>query len=225
MAMKPTPRMNFDDRKCQILSAVRKLFGQKGLGATTKELAQAAGVSEALLFKHFPSKEALHEAVVGQCEQSYCSSLEKMKHLEASTAALVLIIYHMVRSALAKPSEVDSVLRIYARSLAEDGEFARLITTKVPEYTMKKIQECIEAATKSGDMVSKDSSKLRAWFAERVGFTLLLDLLPQPPAVDYGVSPEKLLEPAVLFILRGIGLKEEAIHKYYNPKALALLQS
>jgi hypothetical protein len=43
--------------------------------------------------------------------------------------------------------------------------------------------------------------------------------------MDYGVSREKLVEQAVWFALRGLGLKEDVIKRYYNPKALALLTS
>jgi hypothetical protein len=32
-----------------------------------------------------------------------------------------------------------------------------------------------------------------------------------------------LIEYTVWFALRGIGMKDEAIRRYYNPKALALL--
>ena len=46
------------------------MFAEKGShGSTTRELAQAAGVSEALLFKHFPNKEALYSAMIQACIQ------------------------------------------------------------------------------------------------------------------------------------------------------------
>jgi len=47
-------------------------------------------------------------------------------------------------------------------------------------------------------------------------------LLPDNPVVDYRVPREKLVEQIVWFTLRGMGLKEEAIKRHYNPKALAL---
>ena len=51
---------------------------------------------------------------------------------------------------------------------------------------------------------------------------LATNLLPAEPVVDYGVPRDKLVEQAVWFALRGMGLKEEVIRRYYNPKALAL---
>jgi hypothetical protein len=52
---------------------------------------------------------------------------------------------------------------------------------------------------------------------------LMLHLHPELPAVDYKVSKPALVEQTVWFALLGVGLKERAIKRYYNPKALALL--
>jgi hypothetical protein len=49
---------------------------------------------------------------------------------------------------------------------------------------------------------------------------LLLHLLPETPVVDYGVSRKKLVGQAVWFTLRGMGVREEAIQRYYTPKTL-----
>lgn len=50
-------------RKAQIIDAAIALFGRHGLkGTTTKALSEAAGVSEATIFKHFPTKDHLYAA-------------------------------------------------------------------------------------------------------------------------------------------------------------------
>ncbi len=48
-------------------------------------------------------------------------------------------------------------------------------------------------------------------------------LLPTTPTVDYGVRADQLVEQAVWFALRGVGLEDEAIRRYFTPQALALL--
>jgi len=58
-------RMSGTDRQRQLLETALNVFSQKGFkGSTTKEIAAAAGVTEAIIFQHFPSKEALYSAVL-----------------------------------------------------------------------------------------------------------------------------------------------------------------
>ncbi len=55
-----TSRMSGDERRSQILLIAIKLFSQKGFSATTtKEIARLAGVSEAMVFRHFATKSEL----------------------------------------------------------------------------------------------------------------------------------------------------------------------
>ena len=50
--------MTGENRKLQILRVAIGLFSQRGFrGTTTKDIAAVAGVSEAMLFKHFATKQ------------------------------------------------------------------------------------------------------------------------------------------------------------------------
>jgi AcrR family transcriptional regulator len=54
-----------DERRLQILQVAVSLFSQRGFrGTTTKEIAQAAGVSEAMVFRHFATKQELYRAIL-----------------------------------------------------------------------------------------------------------------------------------------------------------------
>ncbi|MDR1726481.1 MAG: TetR/AcrR family transcriptional regulator [Acidobacteriota bacterium] len=58
-------RMSAGDRRRQLLDAALTVFSRKGFkAATTKEIAAAAGVTEAVIFQHFPSKDELYSAVL-----------------------------------------------------------------------------------------------------------------------------------------------------------------
>ncbi len=57
--------MKTSNTKEQLLKATLKLISEKGyLGATTREIAQEAGVTELTLFRHFGSKERLFEELL-----------------------------------------------------------------------------------------------------------------------------------------------------------------
>ena len=58
-------RMAGEERRLQILRVAVRLFSQRGFrGTTTKEIAQAAGISEAMVFRHFATKEELYAAIL-----------------------------------------------------------------------------------------------------------------------------------------------------------------
>jgi len=52
-------------RRHQIVAVAAGLFSQKGFrGTTTKEIADGAGVSEAIIFRHFATKDDLYRAIL-----------------------------------------------------------------------------------------------------------------------------------------------------------------
>jgi AcrR family transcriptional regulator len=61
----PSPRIPAAARKASIIRSAAAIFGEKGFNGTkTREIAARAGVSEALIFKHFPSKKDLYAAIL-----------------------------------------------------------------------------------------------------------------------------------------------------------------
>ena len=62
-----------EETRERILVAAREVIGRKGKrGATTREIADVAGVNEATIFRHFGTKEAMLVA----CAQHFCGYLE-----------------------------------------------------------------------------------------------------------------------------------------------------
>src|SRR2546429_9828476 len=91
---RPATKMSSEERRTAIIRAVRQVFAEKGFdGTTTRELADAAGVSEALLFKHFPNKEALFTAMQQSCcnEQDH-GRFERRKALDPSASTTALLV-------------------------------------------------------------------------------------------------------------------------------------
>src|SRR6476660_6755099 len=108
--MKTSAKLSSEDRRAAIIKAVRCAFAEKGFhGTTTRELADAAGVSEALLFKHFPNKEALFEAMKVSCcgSQEDQGKIERLKALEPSASTLVLMVHFLVSKLVGCQREED----------------------------------------------------------------------------------------------------------------------
>lgn len=61
-------------RSNQIIEAAIRLFAQKGFqGTKTKEIAEAAGINEALIFRDFQSKEKLYCAILDYASSRICT--------------------------------------------------------------------------------------------------------------------------------------------------------
>jgi AcrR family transcriptional regulator len=229
--MKAVAKLSAEERRAAIIRAVRAVFAEKGFdGTTTRELADAAGVSEALLFKHFPNKEALYSAMqISCCKSQDPERARRLRALEPSASTLVIMVHLLVSHLLGKREEDDEQTlqnRLMLRSLAEDGEFARLFLKGVVGQWVGKAEECLKAAIAAGEAVDGPVvPRLRGWFATHLAAMIMHILQPGDPVIDYGMPRGKLIEQTVWFALRGMGLKDEAIKRYYNPQALALLES
>src|SRR5436190_13700889 len=91
-------RMTGDERRTAIVKSALPLFAKHGFAkTTTRQMAETAGVSEALIYKHFPTKESLYAEIQSFGCQGSDVALEKIAILEPSAASLVLIVYFMMR--------------------------------------------------------------------------------------------------------------------------------
>lgn len=220
--------MNAHQRKQAIVLAALPLFARKGFAeTTTKELAQAAGVSEPLLYKHFPGKEALYAEIQNFTCKATDPVVQKLTDLEPSTSTLVHLVYYLLRAlVLGRPSGAiswETRHRLMLKSFLEDGAFARVLYRNRFECFCSRMEASLDAAVASGDAVPGPIKKgNRARLAHHVGAWLALVHLPEKPAIDYRVSREELLNYAIWFVLRGMGLTDKAIATHFNPKALAL---
>ncbi len=220
--------MTAEHRKRAIVAAALPLFARQGYArTTTKDLALAAGVSQPLLYKHFPGKQALYRAILKFSCQDNDPVAQKLAGLKPSSSTLVYLVYFFMRALLlGQPVGMiawDTRHRLMLRSLLEDGAFARLVYRSRFDGYCARMEACLEAAVAAGEAVNSPLTPgNRARFAYHVGAWMALVHLPPRPAINYRVSREKLLGQSVWFVLRGMGLTDQALAAYYNPGALAL---
>jgi TetR/AcrR family transcriptional regulator len=78
-------RLTAEDRKQQLIEVAIDLFSKKGFGGTTtKEIAAAAGVNEAIIFRHFATKQQLYAAILD-------NQINHPRHLESFAELCVLM--------------------------------------------------------------------------------------------------------------------------------------
>lgn len=224
-------RLNSDQRKEAIVKAVLPVFARNGFAnTTTRALAKAAGVSEALLYKHFPSKESLYAEIQSFGCKGCDPGLQKLLDLEPSTSTLVYVVYYIMRANIVGRGK-DTMCnetrhRMILNSCLEDGSFTRFLFHNRFAENLSKIVECMDAAAEEGDLVAGPVSKTNLLlFAHHLATMIATMHLPKKPVVDYEASREQLVQQAVWFALRGLGLTDAAIKHHFSPKALALFFS
>ena len=75
-------RLSSDDRRRQLIRSAVDLFSRHGFNGTrTKDIAAACGVSEAILFRHFATKEDLYRAILDD-QQQESGADEWMKEMQ-----------------------------------------------------------------------------------------------------------------------------------------------
>lgn len=119
-----------DKRREQILQTAFDLFSHKGFsGTTTKDIARAAGVSEAMVFKHFSSKDELYGALLEakKCHEGLTefpwennqALIDAMKEKDDFG-----VFYNFALQALNKHQEDIAFMRMIFYSALEEHEMA-----------------------------------------------------------------------------------------------------
>lgn len=132
-ANKPAPnppvgggRMAGDERRRQIVRVAMRLFSERGFrGTTTKEIAQAAGVSEAIIFRHFATKDELYSAII---DHKGCA--QHLEHLAGASQPVAELIRHEVGEALERKDDravFEGIARTMLRHQQQEPEFLRLL--------------------------------------------------------------------------------------------------
>ena len=207
------------------MAAATPVFARLGrAGATTKIIAQAAGVSEALLYKHFPAKDALYAELEHHCVQANAVGTHLLDGATPSTATLVIgvaVLVQAVFPGIGRAEPHNNTKRLITSSLLDDGRFAKAFLDKNVRPWIDLFAYCLEAARAAGDVEEgAHAARAELWFVHHLANTLHLISLSGGNVVDYGMSPAELTTSTVLFLLRGLGLKEAAIERHYNPGKL-----
>ena len=115
-------RLPARDRRAQILDAALEVFSEKGFhGTRTRELAKRAGVSEALVFSHFPTKEALIRAILDRLGfEDLVPFLEERLGSMPPRAALLALAERVLTNLRDRPQ----VFRVVFFGLLETPELA-----------------------------------------------------------------------------------------------------
>ncbi len=212
-------RMTYAERHIDIIRSAAPLFADHPVDAvTTRAIAESAGVSEALLYRHFPSKEALYEEMLEYYFGASEPIRKRLEEVPTNTENLAFLIYTLIgfvfRNIGRDEDEARLTKRIMARSIMGDGVMAK---RQICNYEMvqRKMQACYEWAVQAGDVDRPQSSNwIQLWFTHHLAIMLGLLQTSDAPVIEYGADDLTIHRETVRFCLRGLGVKESVIATY-----------
>lgn len=123
MVKRPATRLAAGARRQQLLEQALRVFARRGFaGASTRELAAAAGISEPILYRHFRSKSALFAAVLTLVTQRLLAALGAAVAPAPDARTRLLALGHALPEVLARLEDELRVLCGAAASHADPGQ-------------------------------------------------------------------------------------------------------
>jgi AcrR family transcriptional regulator len=116
----PSPAREVASTATRILDVAEELFAERGYAAVSvREIAGRVGLNQASLYNHFPSKQALYEAVLER-------GLRPIRELLAEGAAILLtpeLGDVLIERLVAQLWQTPHLPKLLQREMLDDGEY------------------------------------------------------------------------------------------------------
>jgi len=142
-------RLSGKERRARIIDAALRLFADKGFSGTrTKEIAEAAGISETLIFQHFKTKEDLYRAALRELfgPHPVMPEVEEMMAKTDDFGVFSTLALHVIRHNRQDPR----IMRLAIFNALEGGHFAEIVhhggqwEPPLPELLGRYIQQRVD---------------------------------------------------------------------------------
>lgn len=128
-------RLSPQAREAEIVEAAAGYFAEAGFGGTTRELARRIGVSQALLYRYFPTKDALidrvYEAVFGRTWQAEWDPLLDGAGDYGSVDERLVVFYRSYAAAVLEERWIRLFLLSGQRGYDYPGRWVRMLRGRV----------------------------------------------------------------------------------------------
>lgn len=197
-------KVNTHDR---ILEAAIKLFSEKGFnGTTTKEIAEAAEVNEALIFRHFSTKRDLYGAIIEKKiseEPGIELPLETHRDSRDDRLVFTAIATHMFEKCGRDPS----FMRLLHFSALEGHDLSDMFFDTYVEYMNMLISDYIDTRIKEGEFKKLNSLySSKAFIGMIVNHIIVQELFGEKKKNN--TNYKELIETFVEIFLEGIKSKK-----------------
>lgn len=202
----PHPRLPADERRRQLLEVSIDLFSKKGFaGTTTKEIAGAAGVTEAIIFRHFATKQDLYGAIL----EHMASRAETDEWLRGAEALMdrnddAGLVRYLMKGALEFARMDPRYERLMLFAALEGNELALLHQNSMSALAGRFI-DYIERRQREGAIIGTHPHLVMSAMVGVIKFYISRKYLFQ---CGEGMDDEQALQDLTRIILNGIRLEQ-----------------
>jgi AcrR family transcriptional regulator len=182
-------RSSPDDRRDHIIAVAANVFSEEGYGAgSMSSIAARLGGSKATLYKYFPSKEQLFEAVMEQRCQRVLAPLRDLRSIDGTDLEALLTSFGA--SFLAKIYEPGTyeVHRLVQCEGPRFPELAEVFFRAGPDAVIEELRATLERFAASGQIVCDDLELAAGQFLGMLRgdrhLRFSVGLLPAPDAAE-----------------------------------------
>jgi len=195
-------RLPREQREAQILDAATRVFASKGFrGATTKEIAAEAGVSEGTIYNYFESK---HDLLIAMSQRLALESLQQLDHLPPQEDVRAYVTA-LVRDRFELLEKNMDLIRALMPEVLVDPQLRQAYVEQVLSPALSYLGAIIENRTKASVFRKVDTEIVgRAMIGAVMSFGYLW--LQRPSELDQR-SQEELVSEVVGLFLDGLRVR------------------
>lgn len=196
-------RLTGAERRDRILTTSLALFAKRGFAATkTKDIARAAGVSEAMVFKLFPDKEALYRALIER-RIADAELVLPLAELAASRETPERYFGRIASLMMSRVEDDPSFMRLLLFSALEDHPLSAEFDAARAAGLRRSIESYLVRRQRTGDLRRVNPQfASRAFMGLVVSFAQARTLFREPGSRRF--SRETLVRELVALFLEGM---------------------
>jgi TetR/AcrR family transcriptional regulator len=144
-------RMAGEDRRRQLIEVAIDLFSRKGFaGTTTREIAAAAGITEAMIFRHFATKQDFYKAILdykcsGESAQGWLAETQRFMDANDDEGLFRFLLSSIIQMHRDQPEFerllIHAALEGHELAIMHHNQMASSVGAQFKEYIARRQRE------------------------------------------------------------------------------------
>lgn len=196
-------RLPAEFRKAQLMEEAKSAFAEKGYQAAgTQDIANRCGVSQAALFKHFPTKSTLYDSIVQEELESLINSCGP-KQLRSPGISLREGLKEYFEAFVEYCESNPRFLKVLLHGALQKDHYAKMFVDQFFNPWTTQFVSAIEKGIKEGELKNVPAKTVAVLIWSAVFQFMIMKHVFNVDQV-FGLSNEEVIESYLDMVFRGI---------------------